>query len=517
MPSFKSIALLFAVCFVAPLFSQDIWYTHPDFERTLGEKSDKKTNERIIRITDEHIYTEGTRKKDRYLVKYNKSDLKMEWRREFKSELKKGSSEFDASDAFFLGENIHLIYEGYDSKEDKYLFIDKVVSPDGDELKMIVLYQHRQKDKEPPSSSFVFSEDRKHIVLRVVDENVPSYQELELRLTWFDPDFNQTGSHREYSVFKNGLSHFESHCVANSGSYYMVGSKKARAKDEKDLEEHILYAFEPDGSSTMAALGMEEYFFTEPGIGFNNKTGDLIVHGEYGTFKSKEVNGMALLILDPEKLTEKQRTLTVFDELTVQQMIGTKEAYRLFKKNDKVNFELTDVITDSKGGFYVVYEDHLTVYIRDNMGGVTVNRHFNNLFVVYYNAKGEEQFFDVIPKDQVDNQFHVNDDAGYSAILKNDKLYLYFTMNKTSAQRHYASSEIFSKYEKRNMGIAQIILTPEGKENTTALLSYDLSADFYYMQPRSIDNGFDPEEPIFIFNCNNYGTQSQLLKLEKNN
>ena len=183
----KSI-LTFLLFFSILGFSQ-IDYLAENYELKISSEIKYKTLENFDGVSEGFVFISGVRKGTVYVSKVDPETLNSVWSTELEEELKQGKTVFTYYNTILSNGKTHIIYKGYNEKENDLTFIEKVLDQNGAIVKSVVIAHFPVYENNDHFTKVFTTPDKQHYFLRVVT-GTNGMADLKSHFVWLDKSFN---------------------------------------------------------------------------------------------------------------------------------------------------------------------------------------------------------------------------------------------------------------------------------------------------------------------------------------
>jgi hypothetical protein len=493
-------------------FSQ-VNYLAEGYDLKQSEPSEEKTGSNFIGKHGDYVYTAGSRKGEIFLQKIDGTSLNVEWSTKLETELKKGKTVFEYYKTVLMGNSIHVMFYGYNKKENDLSFVSKTYNLDGTIEKSVVLAHIPVFDKDDFKIKFLATPDKKHAALRVFTGN-KSKAKYTVHLIWLNEAF-ETLEHDKIRTNQIGaFSEFKSEALSNNLQYALAINDKT----EKNSTLHLYNHFKGKGHIE-ETLKFSTYDILNGDLAFNPNKQEVTISGYYGVDKKKkdEMVGFFHIVYNANDFTAVAESQYTISEAMGKDLIGERRLYEKWNRGDDISFRYHNTYYTSDGGSFVVYEDFVTIVTQDRNGAVYVSYQANDILVMRYDSENNFDYYTLIAKEQFAAPGPSLDAIELQGFLENDELHLYFTMSAKLALKAYPDKKVLEGADNRTVALFKATATTTKEVTVEPILIYRVTAGAMFFNQKELGMNESTDEMYFSFIGGGYQNKNAIacLKEEK--
>lgn len=503
---------ILAILFFFNCFSYgQISYLAEGYEIKQGKPDEEKTGSNFIGKKGEHIFTAGGRKGTIVIKKVDAESLEEIWDTQLESELKKGKTIYEHFNTVLMGENIHVIFYGYNKKENDLSFVAKTYNLEGTIERSVILGRVPVFDKKDYRIKLLQTPDKKHAAIRVFT-GLETNAKYTSHLIWLNDKFETLEKDKIRTNQIGAYSEFKSEALSNDLQYALAVNDKT----EKTSSLHLYNHFKGKGHIEQK-LEFDTYDILNGDLAFNPLKKEVTVSGYYGIDKKKkdDMVGFFHIVYNSNDFTEVAENKYVIDEIMGKDLVGERRFYEKYQRGDNISFRYHNTYYTSDGGSFVVYEDFITIITRDRNGAVYISYQANDILVMRYSVDNELEYYSVIPKEQYASPGPSLDAIELQGFLENNELHLYFSMNGKLAFKSYPDKKELTESDNRTVALFRATATTNKEVNIETIMIYRASVASSFFNQKELGYNPSTDELYFSFLGGGYQNKNTISCLKK--
>ena len=488
-------SILTILLFSTILSFGQIDYLAEGYDIKQGEVSEEKTSANFIGKNGEFIYTAGSRKGEIFLQKLDGTTLELVWDTNLETEMKKGKTEYEYYQTVLMGENIHVLFYGYNKKENDLTFVAKIYDLEGTLDRSVVLAHIPVFDKKDYKINFLQTPDKKHAVIRIFT-GIASRAKYTAHLVWLNEKFETLEKDKIRTNQIGAMSEFKSEALSNDLQYALAINDKT----EKNSSLHLYNHFKGKGHIE-ETLEFATYDILNGDLAFNPFKKEVTISGYYGIDKKKKdvMVGFFHIVYNSDDFTALAENKYVIDEVMGKDLVGDRRFYEKYQRGDNISFRYHDTYYTSEGGSFVVYEDFVTIITTDRNGAVSISYQANDILILRYNAENVLEYYTVIPKEQWAVPGPSLEAIELQGFLENDELHLYFAMIGKRSLKAYPDKEPLRDADNRTVALFKATATTNKEVNIDPIMVYRIEKGFVFFNQKELGQNTSTKELYFSF------------------
>jgi len=196
-------------------------------------------------------------------------------------------------------------------------------------------------------------------------------------------------------------------------------------------------------------------------LSISESNGKLNLHGLYSERNAKRVKGGCVFVIDIENMSVQTKKTHVLPKQVYEDIYGARRAERKNKKKKELkDFSIDHVLTDSKGGTYLIAEEFYITSSYVNTGATggysQIIYHYDDILILKFNNKGDLEWGRSILKK--------SDYPNYNAFLKDDQLHIILNSVKNLKEKKDGRTDV-SKFWLQASALYDIEYQINGEES----------------------------------------------------
>ena len=506
----KYLLSILIVLTVNPIFSQ-VQFIADGYTFEQGKEPKSKTNEGFIGKSGDFVFTAGERKGTVFLGKHEASSFEKVWQIEIEAELKQNKTEFNYYKTIFLGEDLHIVYSGFNKKEKRFIVVDKIYDQEGVIKKSIVLSRTPAMNEEDVKWDIIPTPNEENIAIRVFT-GLFGNAKLKANITWFDNNFTKID---EFSIKTKSLGLYatiKSETVTNQKNYVFAFHDKSTPSQEIHLYNHFYGKGYVENTISIASDDI-----LSADLSYNPVNDEIGISGFYGTYKKKKniIKGYFHNVYKRSDFSLVKENVSTIDDVMKADLIGERRFNEKRVRGESISFRFDNTYYVEDGSYYVVYEDFLVVTSSDGMGGYTTTYTASDILIIFYDNQNIQKYYTVVPRTNA-TTFSTNlETIALSGIIIGNNLKLYFTLTSKVAAELYPDEKGFENLNNRVMSLLSVTVTPDSKIEVDILLQYRMLTKFFYLSCGEIEVNKTNDELFFTVYADGYGQKRNLVSIVK--
>ncbi|MGB1210533.1 MAG: hypothetical protein ACPG41_03865 [Lacinutrix venerupis] len=239
---------------------------------------------------------------------------------------------------------------------------------------------------------------------------------------------------------KKNFEHNDLH-IDNNGTVYSLGKLYLKGRSNKKFNGDANYKFVLNkitkDSNTELALELKDEHIQSLSISENNN--QLHLMGFYSELNVGRIKGGCDFVIDTNNFSVKSKKAQALPKQVYEDLYGYRTAKRKNKKKKELrNFYIDYVLTDSKGGTFLIAEEfYITqVYVQTGMSGGywQTTYHYDDILILKFSPSGELAWGRSI--------FKRANVPSYNTFLKNDKLHVVLNSGKNLTEKNDGRTKV---------------------------------------------------------------------------
>jgi len=366
-------------------------------------------------------------------------------------------------------EELGLIYEYYDAKQQQYLFEKRAIDPEQLEFseEAILLSSHPGNlDLNQRDYSIIYSPNHSHILLFKKNWNEGRSKVLSLDFLVFNEDFIQVSRRTFESEYLSNHALSPSILISDQGEIYFAlhadpsnpRSLGSGGKSPKKELQYLIYALALEaGSDRITRIKSPDYFIKNLRLNLD-KQGNIIANGLYSHTNRLTAHGLVTFTLEVKNQVLSEPMYQRFPDEFLKDHLKSID---YSKDNGIKNWEIKNCFYHQDGDRILLMENfEIMITQTGNPDIQSISYHFGNILVIKLDSDGKITWIKDLPKLHKVNMNFAGDNLDYSSFythFEEKGIYLVFNDHKEN-------------FDSRAKGLTTY---QKGKENIIALVQID--------------------------------------------
>lgn len=505
--------IVFLLLFVNYLGFSQVEYVADGYELKISSEIKPKTNESFKGLSGDFAFISGYRKGVVYVSKVDSETLTSVWSTTLDGELKQNKTVFDYYKTIILNNQVHIIYMGYNEKENDLVFVEKVLDENGTIDKSVVLAHFPVFEKDDYNANVFTTPDKEHLLLRVIT-GTNGRADLTSHFIWLDKSFNVLEQDKINTKQKGAFSSIKSEAISNQMNYALTVFSKL----EFDTDLLIFNHFMGKGK-IKHTLTFKKSDLLSADIAFNPYKDEITVSGYYGEKNKKTslIKGFFHSVLNRENFDSISERRFNINELMHNDLASEKNALDKFFTGGKglITIQYLDTYFTEEKGKYIAYEVLEKYVTRDSQGITTVYWKPKDYLIMHYDNEHKFNFYSIITAAESAVFPSQLSSLRLNGFIENDNLVFYYTMLGKQNAEAYPENEALVDFSNRHLALHQAVVSHTKKVSVNTVLVYRIIMDHMKLGDSGVRNNTNPYDLYFTFYGGSSMSKTTLCHLYK--